>query len=190
MPSDQDRIKSFLNNLAGAVIAAIRTGSPDDRKRLIATLRDMDAQMPGISEDTAGAKEFLSALVSLLEGNPMSAEGLAEPYAGIYAAIIKETLSTGKPEKPGGDKDMKEFLTQLAATVIMVMKTGTEDDQKALAGKLRETHKSIPDKDAAGILILALVSILEGNPFDAQALPIPYSHFYQKVVDSIGSGSR
>jgi len=192
MPSDHEKVTTFLTQLAGAVTGAIKSGTADDRKRLILMLKEMDSQMPAISEDTAGAKEFLQALMSLLDGKPVGPEALSEPYNGIYAAIIKDTLADAKPEGlHSEDEEMKEFLTQLAATVIMVMQKGTDDEKKNLAGKLREVRGAIPpDKKGVAELVLAFVSIIEGSPVDADALPSTYAHFYRKVTASIKSGSR
>ena len=70
--SDQEKMKEQLAALASAVITAIRRGDAGGRAQLVDALKDMDTQMPGISEDTAQAKEFLNALIGLLEGNPVA----------------------------------------------------------------------------------------------------------------------
>jgi len=183
--SDQDIIKARLAGLASAVITAIRSGDAAGRARLIAVLNGMNAQMPGISEDTAQAKEFLSALISLLEGNPVTPESLSGAYASLYQGIVEKALApdnaaarTGKGQEP------REFLTQLSAAVVLVMRDGTDEDKKGLAQKLREIAGGI--QEGAREFVIALAEILEGGP-DAtgKTLPGPYAGFYSKILKSI-----
>ena len=183
----------MLRSLAGAVTGAIGSGSAAERTKLVSALKDMEKNMPAaVSEDAGEAKAFLSALISLLEGRPVSAEGLAEPYSSIYTNIINEVLAPATGGAHGGpDDEMRNFLTQLAATVVMVMKKGTDEEKKALAEKLVEVKNGIPqDKKGAGDFLLALVSLLDGHPVDANTLPAPYANFYRRVSGSIASDSR
>jgi len=187
---EDSKIKEFLNKLAGAVIGAIREGSSEDRARLIEVLNGMTSELPDSSAEAAQIEDFNNALVSLLEGSPVSPEGLVEPYAGIYARIVEKALSTGK-ENTSGDDEMKEFLTQLSATVVMVMKENKPEDKTALAEKLREMQRGLPpDKMDAGQFILSLVSILEGAPMLPEALPSPYVAVYRSLLSLIASSSH
>lgn len=194
LPSDNEKMLQMLTSLAGSVLGALK-GTADDRARLVMTLNTMDARMPSVSEDTAGAKEFIRALVGLLEGNPPSAEGMDEPYRGIYDRIVARALD---PEgtKPGqklddGEKEMREFLTQIAASVVMIMRTGDTKDRSALAGRLLDLHDGMPEA-ASGprALLLAMMDLLEGKGGRAQALPDPYAGFFLKVKASIERGSH
>ena len=190
MTDEKDRITATINRLAGSVVGAIREGSADDRALLAGQLRAMEAGIPGSSGGAAEARAFLIALVGLLEGNPISAEdtkGLAEPYAGIYARITESVLRPGSGEGPGAKDEMKDFLTQLAASVVLVMRKGTEDERKDLARRLLEVRDGIPqEQKGAADLVLGFTAILEGRPFDPDTLPSPYSAFYKKVKHSIG----
>ncbi|MBI5695010.1 MAG: hypothetical protein HZC51_04590 [Nitrospirae bacterium] len=191
MPTDNEKMVQMLTSLAGSVLGALK-GTPDDRARLVVTLNGMDAQMPAVSEDTADAKEFIRALVGLLEGNPPSAEGMGEPYKGIYSRIVTKAMSPDRG-KPGdaGDKEMREFLTQIAASVVMIMRTGEPKDKVELAARLREVHNGMPE-GASGPrgLLLAMVELLEGRPGPSKPLPEPYAGFFQKVRESIARGSH
>lgn len=197
LPTDNEKMVRMLTSLAGSVLGALK-GTPDDRARLVVTLNGMDAQMPAVSEDTADAKEFIRALVGLLEGNPPSSEGMGEPYKGIYDRIVTRALSPDK-RKPGdagdagdaADKEMREFLTQIAASVVMIMRTGEPKDKAELAARLREVHGGMP-KDAAGPrgLLLAMTGLIEGNAGPAKPLPEPYAGFFRKVMESIARGSH
>ena len=189
MDEDQ-RIKEFLNKLANAVIHAIRGGLKADRDRLVAALRQMNEEMPDSSAEAAQVEEFHSALISLLEGHPVGPETLKEPYRAIYARVVDKALSTGKTAEPGDD-GMREFLTQLAATVVVVMRDGADEDKKGLSARLREVQADLPDGSMdAGQFVLALVSVLEGMPVMPEALPEPYSHTYRKILAIIDSSSR
>ena len=192
MASDKDRITTMLKSLAGAVIGAIRSGSAAERTNLVHSLNEMEKNTPNMTEDTAEAKVFLLALISLLEGKPVSADGLAEPYAGIYIRIVSEALKTErKGSQAGPENEMRDYLTQLAATVVLMMRKGTEEEKKGLGDKLRETANGIQagNRDA-GEFVLALASILEGRPVESSTLKAPYSGFYTKVLGSIASNSR
>lgn len=184
MNSDQEKTKALLGSLAGAVISAIRSGSADGRKRLVAALNEMNANMPGISEDTAQAKEFLLALISLLEGNPVSPGGLSGAYAGLYAGIVEKALAPDAGSaRTGQGQGVKEFLTQLSATAVLVMRTGMAEDKKGLALKLREIGEGMPGDE--GKFVLALADLLEGRPVDAGSLPGVYAGFFTKIVERI-----
>ena len=179
---DNQKIQELLKSLSGAVINAIKAGTPEDRKRLIQTLREMDAGMPGVSEDAAQAKAFLLALVSLLEGSPVSPEALSGPYQTIYARIVEMAVmpaGAGK-SKPDG---MRELLTQLSAAAVMAMRKGTPEEKKALSAKLLEVREGIA-ADGARAFLSALSAMLDGNPPDPASLPAPYSGFFEKVLSA------
>jgi hypothetical protein len=189
MTDEKDRVIATINRLAGSVVGAIREGSAEDRRLLAGQLRAMEAGIPGESGGAADARVFLAALVSLLEGNPIShedAKGLSEPYSGIYARITASVLKAGDETGPEARDEMKDFLTQLAASVVLMMRKGTEEDRRNLAAKLLEIKAGMsPDQKGAADLILAFTAILEGKPFDPESLPQPYSGFLKKVRQSI-----
>jgi hypothetical protein len=187
--SDQDNIKARLAGLASAVIAAIRSGDADARKKLIAVLNGMNSQMPGISEDTAQAKEFLSALTSLLEGNPAGPETLSGVYASLYRGIVEKALAPDNASaRAGKDQELREFLTKLSAAVVLVMRDGTDEDKKDLAQKLREIAGGT--QEGAREFVIALAEILEGGPEAAtKTLPGPYAGFYAKILATIAGKS-
>jgi hypothetical protein len=188
MSSDQDNIKARLADLASAVITAIRSGDAGARKRLIAVLNGMNAQMPGISEDTAQAKEFLSALIGLLEGKPAGPETLSGAYASLYSGIVEKALAPDNAATgTGKNQELREFLTQLSAAVVLVMRDGTDEDKKALAQKLREIAGGV--QEGAREFVIALAGILEGAPENVGALPRPYAGFYAKVLATIAGKS-
>jgi hypothetical protein len=182
--SEQDKFKAFLNSLAASVITAIKGGNAGERAKLVAALSQMKGDMPG---DAGEEKEFLGALIGLLEGKPAGAEGLSGIYAALYGKIVERIFDTGRKADTGDpEKEMREFLTQLSASVIVVKRTGTPDDKKALVAKLREIQQSLPqDKYDEALFILALASIIEDNPVVPDALPEPYSHVYRKLLASI-----
>jgi len=186
---DQHRIIEMLNKLSSAVVEAIKDGSEQKRGLLIGNLSLMHSEMPGGTPEAEAARLFILKLVRLLEGSPADVEALAEPYATIYAGIVKEALATGQP---GQVKDeMRDFLTQLAAGVVMMMKKGDDEGRKDYVAKLDEVQKELADKDPdAGKFVHALVSILKGSPATPDTLSAPYSGFYRKVLDSIRSNSR
>jgi hypothetical protein len=186
MSDDKERIMATINRLAGAVVGAIREGTADDRARLAGELKIMEAGIPGEAGDAAEAKTFLAALTGLLEGRPIDTEGLAEPYAGMYERIAKAALDARSVTHGGANDEMKDFLTQLAASVVLMMRKGTEDEKKGLAAKLLEIIGGMPkDQEGAIGLVTALVAILEGRPSDPDTLPAPYSSFLKKVKQSI-----
>lgn len=182
--SEQDKIKAFLNSLAASVITAVKSGNAEERAKLIAALTQMKGDMPG---EAGEEKEFLGALVGILEGKPAGAEGLSGIYAALYGKIVERIFDTGKKADAADPvKEMREFLTQLSASVIVVKRTGTPEDKKALVAKLREIQMTLPDdKGGEAMFVLALAAILEGNPFLPDALPEPYSHVYRKLLASI-----
>ncbi len=192
MTDETDRITATINRLASSVVGAIREGSADDRAQLADQLRVMEAGIPGGSGGAAEARAFLLALVGLLEGNPISPEGatrLEEPYAGIYNRITASILKTGGGKGPDAKDEMKDFLTQLAATVVLAMKKGSEEERKGLSGKLLEIREGMPkEQKGAADLVLAFTALLEGRPFDPDSLPAPYSGFLRKVKQSITVG--
>ena len=178
---DNQKIQELLKSLSGAVINAIKAGTAEDRQRLIQTLREMDAGMPGVNEDAAQAKAFLLALVSLLEGSPVSVEALSGPYQTIYARIVEIAVmpsGTGKG-KPDGTR---ELLTQLSAAAVLAMRKGTPEEKKALSAKLLEVREGISADDGVRAFLSALSAMLDGNPPDPSSLPAPYSGFFGKVV--------
>jgi len=181
--SEQDKIKAFLNSLASSVIHAIKDGTAEERAGLAEAFGKMKAEMP---EGAVEEKEFLGALVGLLEGRPANSESLTGFYDAIYNRIVEKLLDTGRKAKPGEEDEMREFLTQLSASVVMVKRTGSPEDKKALAAKLRDIQMTLPDdKGDEAMFVLALAAILEGNPFLPDALPEPYSHVYRKLLASI-----
>jgi hypothetical protein len=184
--SDQEKMKEQLAALASAVITAIRSGDAAGRAQLVYALKDMDTQMPGISEDTAQAKEFLNALIGLLEGNPVSPETLSGAYAKLYQGIVEKALAPDNASaKTTKEQELREFLTQLSATAVLVMRGGTEEDKAGLAKRLRDIAPGM--QGGASKLVIALACVLEGNPVDAGTLPAPYAGFYAKVIGSIAS---
>ena len=180
---DTQKIRELLKSLSGAVINAIKAGTPEDRERLIQTLREMDAGMPGVNEDTAQAKEFLLGLVSLLEGSPVSPEALSGPYQKIYARIVEMAV---KPAGTGKGKPdaTRELLTQLSAAAVMAMRKGAPEEKKALSAKLLEVRDGIAADDGARAFLSALSAALDGNPPDPATLPSPYSGFFAKVLSA------
>lgn len=202
MTDDRESIIEFLGQLASAVVHAIREGTDADRKRLIKSLEEMHAGMPAVSEDTANAREFLTALIGLLVGEPESPEGLVEPYRGIYERILKAAMSRhaghehGDGHAHGGEGEdselaMKEFLTQIAASTVLVMRKGTDEDKKGLAEKLTGLLASMPaDEKGPRSLVGAFISILEGRPVSPDTLTRPFSSIYGKVLHEIGPGPR
>jgi len=205
MPDNHDKIAHFFTELSNAVIHAIKKGTPEDRKRLIGALEQMNAGMPSEPAENVNAKEFLISLVGLLVGEPTPPTGLVEPYLGIYTHIL-ETVFAGRahhdehghsgdghesPHSEEEDLQMKEFLTQLAASVVMVGKKGTVEDKKALAGKLREVHAAIPEEEKGPrALVMAFASILDGKPVDPSALPSGFKGIYGKVLTEVSSSSH
>ncbi len=205
MPDDRERIIEFFGQLASAVVHAIREGTDADRKRLIKSLEEMGAGMPAVSEDTANAREFLTALIGLLVGEPESPEGLVEPYRGIYDRILAAAMSRHAGHEHGdghghahegaqgedAELAMKEFLTQIAASTVLVMKSGSDEDKKGLAEKLSGLLASIPEEEKGPrSLVRAFISILEGNPASPDTLMRPFSSIYKKVLHEIGAGQR
>jgi hypothetical protein len=189
MNEDQHHISAMLGNLSAAVIGAIRSGSAPERVRLVSALKEMGKNMPDMTEGTAEARAFILKLIRLLEGSPADVEPLAEPYATIYAGIVKEALATGRPGQV--TDETREFLTQLAAGVVMMMKKGDDVGRKDYATRLIEVQKELVARDPdAAKFVHALVSILEGSPVAPDTLPAPYSGFYRKVLGSIRSNSR
>ena len=178
---DTQKIRELLKSLSGAVINAIKAGTPEDRERLIQTLREMDAGMPGVNEDTAQAKEFLLGLVSLLEGSPVSPEALSGPYKAIYSRIMEMAV---KPAGAGKGKPdgTRELLTQLSAAAVLAMRKGTPEERKTLSTKLQEVREGITAEDGARAYLSALSSMLDGNPPDPASLPAPYSGLFEKVA--------
>ena len=192
LPSTSDRITAFINQIVSSVTGAIRRGSEADRHRLASSLREMEQGMAAVPEDTADARSFIAALISILEGRPVSADSLVEPYASIYVKVITDVLTPDSDRVQGGPDDaMRNFLTQLSATVVMVMRKGAEDEKKALAVKLRDIKDGMAGgtKDAADF-VLALAGLLDGRPVDADTLSAAYGKFYNRVAGSIASGSR
>lgn len=205
MPDNHDKIAHFFTELSNAVIHAIKKGTPEDRKRLIGALEQMNAGMPAMSVENANAKEFLIALVGLLVGDPEPADNLVEPYADIYAQILEAVFAGHEHHDhhhhghagPSGahseeeDLQMKEFLTQLAASVVMVGKKGTAEDKKALSDKLREVHAAIPEEEKGPrALVMAFASILDGKPADPSTLPSGFKGIYGKVLTEVSSSSH
>jgi len=183
MTDEQDKIKAFLNSLASSVIHAIKDGTAEDRARLAEAFNKMRAEMPAEAKEE---KEFLGALVGLLEGKPATTESLTGFYDGVYNRIVEKLLDTGRKAAPGDATEMREFLTQLSASVVMVKRTGSAEDKKSLAAKLRDIQMTLPDdKGDEAMFVLALAAILEGTPFLPDALPEPYSHVYRKLLTSI-----
>ncbi len=181
--SEQDKIKVFLNSLASSVIHAIKDGTAEDRARLAEAFNKMMAEMPA---EAAEEKEFLTALVGLLQGKPATSESLTGFYDAVYNKIVEKVMDTGKKATPGADNEMREFLTQLSASVVLVKRTGSPEDKKALVAKLHDIQMSLPDdKGDEAMFVLALAAILEGNPFLPDTLPEPYSHVYRKLLTSI-----
>lgn len=215
MPNEQERIAKFFEELSGAVIHAITKGTPADRKRLVSALEQMNAGMPSVPAENVNAKEFLISLVGLLVGEPTPPTGLVEPYLGIYTHIL-ETVFAGRAHHdehghPGDghgheghghphpghahseedDLKMKEFLTQLAASTVMVGKKGTADDKKGLAEKLMEVRKAMPEEEAGPRALLgAFASILEGRPVSPDTLPSGYAGIYRKVLGEISGSNK
>lgn len=189
----QEKVKALINNLAGAVINAVRGGSREERKRLADTLKDMDSHMPGVSEDAAQAKEFLQALISLLEGKPISSEALSDMYRGIYEKVVEMALAAGNAMPPptaradaDPETEIKEFLTQLSAAVVLVIRGGSEEEKKALAAKLLDIKKGLQaGQEDAGIFITALVSLLENNPVPPESLPPKFIKVYRRITESL-----
>ena len=186
--TDNEKIAAALNSMANAVVGAIRRGKPEDRIRLIETLRLMGSRTPTVPEEAAEARVFIEALISLLEGRPMAPEALAEPYRGFYDKVVQRSVAPERPHEAGPTDEVREFLTQLAATAVMVAKTGSDDDKKALAAKLREIKAGM--EEAPGALLEALAKALEGRPVPPETLPAPYAGFYRKVVGSINKPPR
>lgn len=197
MSDNHDKIASFLTELSNAVLHAIKKGSAEDRKRLIGALEQMSAGMPSMTVEDANAKEFLMALISLLVGEPTPADSLVEPYSGIYVQILEAVFAHEGhhdhhhhhdhvypyPEDEEKDLQLKEFLTQIAASVVMVAKKGTDEDKKGLADKLREVTNALAVDDAGPKALLAgFVSILEGKPVDPARMPGGYEGIYRKVL--------
>lgn len=181
--SEQDKIKAFLNSLASSVIHAIKDGTAEDRARLAEAFNKMKAEMPA---EAAEEKEFLGALIGLLEGKPATSESLTGFYDAVYNKIVEKVMDTGRKAEPGEADKMREFLTQLAASVVMVKRTGSPDDKKALAAKLRDIQMNLPeDKGDEAMFVLALAALIEGNPFLPDTLPEPYSHVYRKLLASL-----
>lgn len=209
MPDDRERVIEFFGQLASAVVHAIKEGTGADRKRLIESLEEMNAGMPAVSEDTANAREFLTALISLLLGEPASPEGLVEPYRGIYDRILQAVLSRHAGHEHGdgrahgdgharghaGGEDaelaMKEFLTQIAASTVLVMKKGSDEDKKVLAEKLGGLLASMPEEEnGPRSLVGAFISILNGSPVSPDTLKRPFSAIYGKVLHEVGIAPR
>jgi len=207
MPSDQEKVIEFFGQLASAVVHAIREGTDADRKRLVSALEEMNGGMPAVSVDTANAREFLHALISLLTGVPQSPDGLVEPYRGIYERILQAAMSRHAGHEHGdgsgnghahahvegedADTAMKEFLTQLAASTVLVVKKGTDEDRAGLADKLGGLLNSMPEHEKGPrSLISAFISLLKGNPVEPDTLDRPYSNIYSKVLHETGSKSR
>ena len=181
---EKQKIQEVLKSLSGAVINAIKAGTPEDRQRLIQTLREMDAGLPGVNEDAAQAKEFLLALVSLLEGSPVSAEALSGPYQAIYAQIIQKAVIVipGSGAGKGRTEGARELLTQLSAAAVFAIRKGSPEERKALSAKLLEIREGISADDGARAFVSALAAMLDENPLDPSSLPAPYSGFFEKVV--------
>ena len=196
----EERIKAIINSMAGAVVTAIRAGTPEDRERLMGTLQVMSDQIPNVSVDTADAKEFVFALISLLDGKPVGGETLNEVYSEIYAKIVERSFRTEKrADKPAREKqpgepesDMREFLTQLAATVVLIMREGSTENKEEFVKKLDGIHDSLPieRRGDAGKFVLALSSILRGTPLSPVNLPTIYANVYNKILDTIKSSSH
>jgi len=207
MPSDQEKVIEFFGQLASAVVHAIREGTDADRKRLVGALEEMNGGMPAVSEDSANAREFLHALIGLLTGVPQSPEGLVEPYRGIYERILQAAMSRHAGHEHGdgsgdghahahvdgedADTAMKEFLTQLAASTVLVVKKGSDEDKAGLAGKLDELINSMPEHETGPrSLVSAFISLLKGNPVEPDTLDRPYSNIYSKVLRETGAKPR
>jgi hypothetical protein len=213
MPSDQEKVIEFFGQLASAVVHAIREGTDADRKRLVSALEEMNGGMPAVSVDSANAREFLHALIGLLTGVPQSPEGMVEPYRGIYDRILEAAMSRHAGHVHGdahthvdghgdghahahmdaedADTAMKEFLTQIAASTVLVMKKGSDEDRAGLAAKLSGLLGSMPEHEKGPrSLVSAFISILKGSPVAPGTLDHPYSNIYSKVLRETGPESR
>jgi hypothetical protein len=181
-----DPATAILRQIANTVAHAVRSGTEDDRKRVRKTISDMLHDTPAISENTAALREFFESLLTILDGNPVSAEGMEEPFAGIYDRII-QAIATPVGATPGNmDDELKQFLTQLAAGALMVCREGTEDEKSQMSARLREIEKNVvPAAAEVKPFVLALARLVDGNPVDKATLKEPYSGLYGKLLSEI-----
>lgn len=189
MEGQVDPATAILRQIANAVAHAVRSGTEDDRMKVRKTIQDMLTDTPAISEDTASLREFFESLLTILDGSPVSAEGMSEPFRGIYDRIITYIATPAGTGGPADlDDELRQFITQLSAGALMVCREGTADEKARMAERLREIEKNIvPQAAEAKPFVLALVTLVEGNPVDPATLDTPYSGLFSRLLEELKS---
>jgi len=184
-----DPATQILRNIANAVAHAVRKGTEEDRKQVRKTVSGMLNDTPAVSEDTAALREFFESLLTVLDGNPVSSEGMSEPYAGIYDRIIQAIAAPAGSGTPADmDEELRQFLTQLSAGTLLVCRSGTDEEKKLMVKRLRDIEKNlVPAAAGAGPFVLALASLVEGDAVEPGSLDEPYSGFLKKLINELGT---
>jgi len=180
---------AILRQIANVVAHAVRSGDDEDRARVRNTVSGMLSDTPAVSEETAALREFFESLLTILDGNPVSSEGMPEPFAGIYDRIIQAIATPeGAGASQGMDDELRQFLTQLSAGTLLVCQKGTDDEKRQMAARLRDIEKNVvPAAAEARPFILALVDLVEGGRPDPGSLDEPYSGFLARLIAELGT---
>jgi hypothetical protein len=178
---DANQLAALLNQVCSATIAALTSGSIEERLMVVASLREFRGQFDAESE----VGSFVDILLRWLEGTrPAASDGkrLQAPFRRALTAMLEQVP---EPQKSGSGEEQepvsRHVLAQLITAVVAAEASGNVEVQRALAAQLVNTRAQL-DSDwqkRLGPLLDNLRSVLGGA--DPRTLPVVPDPTYQRL---------
>lgn len=170
--------------IAAQVTSALQSGDGDRCNELESKLALAQSHLDPL-DAPPGLVPFIDVMRGVLRGDDVSARASGLPPS--YRAVYEQVVDSVKVEQGEGELTIREVMDQLVRNVIVVMKSGTFDQQQQLIDvllKIQQESEQRPYLASLADLAQAARILIEGGDTSAvvSRLRGPYLEQWNRIV--------